>query len=265
MAFRRDSARGISSAGEERKLVRAVIVECDAYRRALLGEDLSRQDFAVQALSDEQALQRGGVLPQADVIVLGRTGSIASVLSAAARLSDARIRVPIVDLAGRDSARARSDAGIHHVGRALRIDDMLRDLGQLVQAIRQQAGPPRSDVVLGTLTLRQDGAILWNDIKVPLTPSERVIVTLLVRNFPQFVSCEAIYALGHVGPDAAAADESCRRTSVRLAVRHIRQKFRDGDPAFRGIQNHRGLGYRWNARIWPAAAAGQVIHWPGKR
>lgn len=219
----------------------------------------------MQGLSDEQVLLDTGALRQADVIVLGRTRSIASVVSLSARLSDAGIRVPIVNLAGRESARAGSDEVVHHVGPVLRIGDMLRDLEQLVQTIRQQAGPPRGDVVRGALTLRQDGAILWNDVEVPLTPSERVIVKLLAWNFPQFVSCDAIYALGHVGPDAAAADEKRRRTSVRLAVRNIRRKFRDCDPAFRGIQSHRGLGYGWNARVWRGAPPGHVIHWPGKR
>ena len=248
---------------KRRKLVRVAIVERDAHRRALPGGELSKHDFPVQDLSDEQVLLDTGVLRQADVIVLGRTRSIAS-LSLSASLSDARVGVPIVNLADRASARAGSNV-VHHVGPVLRIDDMLRDLGQLVQTIRQQAGPPRGDIVRGALTLREDGVVLWKDVEVPLTPSERAIVKLLAWNFPQFVSCDAIYALGHVGPDAPAADEDYRRTSVRLAVRNIRRKFRDCDPPFRGIQSHRGLGYGWKARVWRGAPAGRVIHWPSKR
>jgi len=256
MAFSRRSEK-------RRKLVRVAIVERDAHRKALPGEELSKHDSPVQDLSDEQVLLDTGVLRQADVIVLGRTRSIAS-LSLSASLSDARVGVPIVNLADRASARAGSNV-VHHVGPVLRIDDMLRDLGQLVQTIRQQAGPPRGDIVRGALTLREDGVVLWKDVEVPLTPSERAIVKLLAWNFPQFVSCDAIYALGHVGPDAPAADEDHRRTSVRLAVRNIRRKFRDCDPLFLGIQSHRGLGYGWKARVWRGAPAGRVIHWPSKR
>jgi DNA-binding response OmpR family regulator len=256
MAFSRRSEK-------RRKLVRVAIVERDPHRRALLGEELSKHDFPAQDLSDEQVLLDTGVLRQADVIVLGRTRSIASALSLSAGLGDAGVRARIVNLAGQASARAGNEV-VHHVGSVLRIDDMLRDLGELVQTIRQQAGPPRGDVVRGALTLRQDGAVLWKDVEVPLTPSERAIVKLLAWNFPQFVSCDAIYALGHVGPDAAAADEDRRRTSVRLAVRNIRRKFRDCDPPFRGIQSHRGLGYGWKAGVWRGAPAGQVIHWPSK-
>ena len=123
---------------------------------------------------------------------------------------------------------------------------MLSDLKHLVRTIRQQAGPPSGDVVRGALTLRSDGTALWKDIEVPLTPAECEIVKLLVQNFPQFVSYDKIYALGRDGPAAAVPDEDCRRTSVRLAVRNIRRKFRDCDPTFRGIQSHRGLGYGWN-------------------
>jgi DNA-binding response OmpR family regulator len=260
MAFSRRSARRLSSAGEERKLVRVVIVEQDPRRRALLSEDLSRQGFAVQGLSDEQVLLASGALRQADVIVLGRTRSIASVPSLSARLSDAPVRVPIVNLTGGESARAGSDEVVYHVGSVLRIADMLRDLERLVQAIRQQPCPPRRDVVRGAVTLRQDGATLWNDVEVPLTPYECVIVNLLVRTSPQFVSCDMIYGLGHVGSDAVVTDENRRRTSVRLAVSHIRRKFRDCDPAFRAIQSHRGLGYVWNDGVCPAATADQVIH-----
>ena len=216
----------------------------------------------MQYLSDEQVLLDTGVLRQADVIGLGRTRSIAS-LSLSAGLSDARVGAPIVNLADRASARAGINV-VHDVGPVLRIDDMPRDLGQLVQTIRQQAGPPRGDIVRGALTLREDGVVLWKDVEVPLTSSERAI-RLLAWNSPQFVSCDAIYALGHVGTDAPAADEDYRRTSVRLAVRNIRRKFRDCDPPFRGIQSHRGLGYGWKARVWRGAPAGRVIHWPSKR
>ena len=80
---------------KRRTLVRVAIVERDAHRRALPGGELSKHDFPVQDLSDEQVLLDTGVLRQADVIVLGQTRSIAS-LSLSASLSDARVGVPIV-------------------------------------------------------------------------------------------------------------------------------------------------------------------------
>ena len=83
-------------------LRRVVIVERDAHQRALLGKELSRRDIAVQGLSDEQVLlDTPGALRHADVIVLGQTRSIASALSLSVRLNDAGIRVPIVNLTGR--------------------------------------------------------------------------------------------------------------------------------------------------------------------
>lgn len=266
MAVSRRSPGRLSSAGEERTLRRVVIVERDAHQRALLGEELSRRDFAVQGLSDEQVLlDTPGALRHADVIVLGQTRSIASALSLSVRLNDAGIRVPIVNLTGRQTARSGSGESADHVGPALRIDDMLTDLKQLVRTIRQHAGPPSGDVVRGALTLRSDGTALWKDIEVPLTPAECEIVRLLVQSFPQFVSYDKIYALGRDGRAAAVPDEHERRIGARLAVRHIRRKFRDCDPTFRGIKSHSGLGYGWNGRAWPAASAGQVIDWPRKR
>ena len=173
MAVSRRSPGRLSSAGEERTLRRVVIVERDAHQRALLGKELSRRDIAVQGLSDEQVLlDTPGALRHADVIVLGQTRSIASALSLSVRLNDAGIRVPIVNLTGRQTARSGSGESADHVGPALRIDDMLRDLKQLVRTIRQQAGPPSGDVVRGALTLRSDGTALWKDIEVPLTPAD---------------------------------------------------------------------------------------------
>lgn len=258
MAFTRRSAK-------RRKFVRVVIVEHDADQRALLGEGLSGQDFAVDDLSEEQVLHEAVAPRRADVIVLGPSLSTASALSFSARLSAAGVRAAIVNLAGQESARAGCHEVGHHGGAVLRIDDMLKDLEQLVHAMRKHAHPPRGDVVHGALTLRQNGATLWNDVEVPLTPCECAIVSLLVRTSPQLVPCNAIYALGKVGSDAAVTNENGRRIIARLAVSHIQRKFRDCDPEFHAIQSYRGLGYVWNDRVRPAATASEVIHWSGKR
>ena len=138
-----------------------------------------------------------GVLRQADVIVLGRTRSIASL---SAELSDAGIRAPIVNLARRAPAPPGSNEVVHHVGSVLRIADMLRDLEHLVETIRQQAGPSKGYVVRGALTLRHDGAILWQNVEVPLTPSERAIVKLVAWNFPQLVPVMRSMLSGKSGP-----------------------------------------------------------------
>lgn len=265
MAFSRHSGRRRSRACGELSGVRVITVDRDANQRALLAKGLASQGV-VQSVSGEQVLlDSPGAPQQTDVVVLGLARSVASVSSVSARLSDAGIRLPIVDQAGAESARVGSEEIVHRVGPVLRIDDMLRDLDELVHAIRQQAFLVRGDVVRGALTLRQDGATLWNDVEVSLTRSECMIVRLLVRNSPTFVSCDAIYALGHCGSNKAAAKEMRRRTSVRAAISHIRRQFRDCDPTFRAIQSHRALGYLWNARVCPATTAGQVIHWPGKR
>lgn len=268
MADLQHSAERLSGGGDARKVKRVIVVERDADRRGLLGKELSREHFAVQGFSDEQVLlDSPDVLQHADIIVLGPSRSIASVLSLSVRLNNAGIRVPIVNLADlrRLVGEGRSNEAADRVGPGLQIEDMLRDLKQLAEGIAQQAGRRFGDIVSGRLVLRPDGTTRWNDIEVPLTSGELEIVKLLVRNFGQFISYDAIYGLRHVWPDAAAADEHQRRTSVRLAIRRTRKKLRNCDPTFAEIQNYRAFGYRWGRPVRTAAFAGKVINWPRKR
>jgi DNA-binding response OmpR family regulator len=245
--------------------MRIIFVDHGVDHRELLGEELSGEDTVVQSLPDEQILlDAPEAARHADLIILGPTRSIASVLSLSVRLHEAGIRVPIVNLM---DARRQADANASHqaagrVGRGLHIDDMLKDLGHLVESIARDSGRPSGRLVQGTLVLEPSRVTRWKDIEVPLTSREFEIVRLLARHPGEFVSHDAIYALVHGGPAAMLADDQERRTRVQMAVRRIGRKFRDCDAAFSEIEGSPEFGYRWGQTVRAMAPSGNVINWP---
>jgi two-component system response regulator ChvI len=117
-----------------------------------------------------------------------------------------------------------------------------------------QATPPsgslglrRSQTVdIGLLKLDMDShRAEWRQCAVVLSVTEFKIVRLLAERMGRDVSYRDIYDLVHgVGFHAGEGSDGFR-TNVRAFMKRIRQKFRDVDPRFDGIQNYPGFGYRW--------------------
>ena len=80
---------------------------------------------------------------------------------------------------------------------------------------------------------------------VGLTIGEYKIVQLLASNAGSYVTYRAIYdCLHYVGFIAGSGDDGYR-ANVRSAIKRIRNKFRELDPAFDEIENYPGFGYCW--------------------
>ena len=88
----------------------------------------------------------------------------------------------------------------------------------------------------------------WDGKDVGLTLGEYNVAQLLVSMAGRFVTFRAMYdcmrgngfVAGH-GPDGY-------RANVRSMIKRIRKKFNASDSTFDEIDNHPGLGYRWNKR-----------------
>jgi two-component system OmpR family response regulator len=92
---------------------------------------------------------------------------------------------------------------------------------------------------LGPLFIDKGGAFIWwGESPVPLTGTERLIVTSLARADGAVVRRFAVADL--IGSES---DDPGNLVAVHLS--RIRAKFRAIDPAFDAIENVHGQGLRW--------------------
>lgn len=87
----------------------------------------------------------------------------------------------------------------------------------------------------------------WQGSEVDLTLSEFGIVHALAKRPGTDVPYREIYDLVRGSGFVAGHGAEGFRTNVRSAIKRIRQKFRDIDPAFDCIENYPGFGYRWRS------------------
>jgi len=112
---------------------------------------------------------------------------------------------------------------------------------------RAAAEPQRGDsFARGGLVLRYDSSrASWKEANVNLTLTEFNIVALLAENADRDVSYREIYDIVHGEGFVAGDGDIGFRTNVRAFIKRIRQKFREVDPNFAGINNYPSFGYRW--------------------
>ena len=99
---------------------------------------------------------------------------------------------------------------------------------------------------VGALTLEHTSKRAgWRGQRVALSSGEFDVVSLLSTKTGQDVSYRQIYDViqdmgfvGGRGPEGY-------RANVRAAIKRIRKKFTDVDPAFDALKNYAGFGYRW--------------------
>jgi len=245
---------------EEGKAIRVVLIDGRADGQIPGAEWPGAGLMVLQAFADEQALlDRPEALRHADLIVLGTRRSFSAILSLSARLKDAGITAPIVNVAG----VPRSLDGASDRLPGLQIDGMLDELRHLALGIAQN-GRHSGHLASEDLELQHGRCARWKNVDVALTARESRIVRLLASNAGQYVSYDAIYGAGHA-PLAGRPGKRQRRSLVRLTIRHIRKKFCECDPEFSRIEGHADLGYRWLRSTTTAKMSGKVIQWPRER
>jgi len=101
-------------------------------------------------------------------------------------------------------------------------------------------------VTVGSLGLDiESGRASWKGLPLALSLTEFRMVHLLAQRAGRDVRYRDIYDVVHGEDFVAGEGEEGYRANVRTFIKRIRQKFRDVDAGFDGIQNYPGFGYRW--------------------
>ena len=230
--------------------IRVVAVDGDDGFREMLSSELSERGFAVTAFADPQSvLAAADTLSAADLIVLdwGEAGS--SGLDLFRQLRRQGIALPVVFLTRRSLTSYERLAFEHG---AIDFIDKSRGFTILVHRLRIGARfkvpeTCREEVLQrGRLLLKpRISRAFWNDIDLYFTAGEFRTVHLLASNAGRHVTYREIYdVMRHRGFVAGSGDKGYR-TNVRSAIKRIRRKFEELDPAFDRIQNYTAFGYIW--------------------
>jgi two-component system, OmpR family, response regulator ChvI len=251
---------GPVAAGAGDGQIRMILVDDDEDFREAASIELEDLGLVVTSFPDGAALLAAvaeGVV--ADVIVLDWNMPAITGIDLLPRLRREGVQLPVVFLTGRSTPNIENvalDRG------ALDFVDKSRGMPILAKRVRliveSSKRPPELAVDetlhCGRLHLKpRISRAFWNDVDVNLTLTEFNVVRLLASNVSNHVSYRAVYdCMHHVG-FIAGSGEHGYRTNVRSTIKRIRNKFRQIDPTFDGIENYPSFGYRWgNPKDGPA-------------
>jgi two-component system, OmpR family, response regulator ChvI len=241
-----------ASSVSQTDVIRVLFVDDDEdYREALAG-DLSDHGFSVHGFADGAALlQSLETAVDADVVVLDWSLPKTSGIDLLLQLRRHGVNLPIVFLTGRASTKYESLAfergATDFMDKARGVDVLVRRLRRAVEAVRPDVQSlPEKSVVHGKLVLKPNiSRAYWNQIDVGLTLGEYNIVQLLASYAGRYVTYRAIYDRLHYEGFIGGSGEHGYRANVRSAIKRIRNKFRECDPAFVEIENYTAFGYCW--------------------
>ena len=232
--------------------IRILFVDDDDYYREVLERELAEHGFAIRSFADAASLLGSIELAvDADVILLDWALPRTSGIDLLPQLRRRGVNLPVVFLTGRaltaNESLAFDRGAIDFIDKARGVEVVARRLKRAVDTARS-AAPPDSEKLLvrGKLVLKQSiSRATWGDVDVGLTVGEYHIVHLLASNVGRYVTYRAIYdCLHYVGFIAGSGDDGYR-ANVRSAIKRIRSKFSELDPAFDEIENYPGFGYSW--------------------
>ena len=234
--------------------IRILFVEDDKYYRDALGAELSEHGFAVHSFADGASLLGSlDSAAEADVIILDWTLPKTSGIDLLRQLRRHGVNLPVVFLTGLALTERESlafDRGAaDFIDKQRGVEVLVRRLKCLVE-VRKATTDLHAErsMVCGKLCLRPESSrAYWNQVDVDLTVGEYNIVYLLASNVGQYVTYRAIYDRLHYEGFIAGNGADGYRANVRSAIRRIRNKFHECDPAFVGIENYPAFGYCWQA------------------
>jgi two-component system response regulator ChvI len=234
-------------------VIRVLLVEDDESYREILADELSEYGFSVQSFGDGTSLLASvDAALEADIIVLDWSLPKTLGIDLLPQLRRRGVSLPIVFLTGRALTEHESlafDRGaIDFIDKARGVDVLVKRLRRAVEAATPAASHPQAEksMVCGKLVLKPSvSRAYWNQVDVGLTLGEYNIVHLLASNAGRYVTYRAIYDRLHYEGFIAGSGEHGYRANVRSAIKRIRNKFRDCDPAFVEIENYTAFGYCW--------------------
>ena len=234
--------------------IRILFVEDDKYYRDALGAELSEHGFAVHSFADGASLLGSlDSAAEADVIILEWTLPKTSGIDLLRQLRRHGVTLPVVFLTGLALPERESlafDRGAaDFIDKQRGVEVLVRRLKCLVEA-RKATTDLRAEqsMICGKLCLRPEiSRAYWNGADLDLTLGEYNIVHLLALNVGKCVTYRAIYDQLHYEGFIGGNGADGYRVNVRSAIKRIRDKFCECDPAFVGIENYPAVGYCWQA------------------
>jgi two-component system response regulator ChvI len=250
------NVESLSARGGMTDAIRVLFVEDDRYYREILSNELSEQGFVVNSFADGASLLGSlGAAADADIIILDWGLPKTSGIDLLSQLRRHGVNLPVMFLTGRALPAHESVAfdrgAIDFIDKARGVEVLVRRLRRAVEAAKAAADPrANKSMVCGKLVLRPNiSRAYWNEVDIGLTVGEYNIVHLLASNVGRDVTYRSIYdRLHYEGFIAGSGDDGCR-TNVRSAIKRIRNKFRECDPAFEEIKNYPAFGYCWGRPV----------------
>jgi two-component system, OmpR family, response regulator ChvI len=245
----------LASVTSKADAIRVLLVEDDPIYRDTLVDELSKQGFDLQSISDSASLLAAlDAAVNTDVIVLHCDLPNTSGIDLLVMLRQQGVNVPVVLLAGQalpaQECLAFDSGAADFVGRSRGVGVLARRLRTVIKASKH-AEQPQSDtaMICGKLLLRPDvSRAYWNNVDLGLTLGEYKIVDLLASNAGRYVTYRAIYDRMHYAGFVAGSGDHGYRSNVRSCIKRIRLKFCRCDPEFDEIKNYARFGYLWCQR-----------------
>ena len=238
------------------KTIRVLLVGADELYRETLTDELSKQGFVIRTFRDGASLLGSlHAAVDADVVILDwrlpKTAGIDLLL----QLRRHGVSLPIVFLTGcaldAKESLAIDEGAIDWSDRSRGAEIFVRRLKRVVEVAKSEVAlQPEEPLVCGKLLLKpQVSRAYWHGEDVGLTLGEYNIVHLLAVNAGRYVTYRAVYDQMHYEGFIAGNGEHGYRANVRSAIKRVRNKFRERDPAFAEIENYVSFGYCWRKPV----------------
>lgn len=238
----------------DRNRKRVAIVDDDDLFRESLGLNLEDEGFdVVDFCNGQRALEHFLTGGDVDAVLLDWRMPVMDGLTFLHRLRKADVPVPVLFLTQFDDDAFQETAlrwgAVDFIDKSRSLSIILKRLRLVTDGLKLTSAGPHGNgrsVRRGKLELRLDARkALWDGRAVDLSVTEFQIIHLIVTQVDNDVSYDQIY-------DEIAGDSSSEpqkqnecRVNVRSHIKRIRQKFREVDDDFAGIENYAGFGYRW--------------------
>lgn len=237
-------------AGDPRPLI--ALVDDDALFRESLILNLTGAGFAVQEWGDGEAfLAAVGQLEKPDLVLLDWKMPGLNGIEVLGWLRALRPELPVIFLTVLGE-QVFEEAAL--LGGAVDFVEKSRGFTILERRIRiilsrvPGANPSSPDdrIVIGDLILDSESRrAIWRGRVVDLTVTEFAMVLALAGKAGRDVGFRQLYDAGRGKGFHAGTGHDGYRVNVRAAIKRIRGKFRDLDPAFDRITAYPGFGYCW--------------------
>ena len=232
--------------------IRVLFVEDDNPYREAVTQRLSEEGFAIRSFADSRSFLASLAAPlDAELIVLSWSLGDNSGLVLLRLLRRLGVNLPVVFVsricAPSDESLAFEEGAVEVIDKARGMEVLVRRLKRAVEATRPASSPSATGrLVCGKLALESNVCrAQWGGVDLGLTIGEFNIVELLASNAGRYMTYRAIYDRLRRNEFVAGKGQDGYRTNVRAAVRRIRKKFCQTDPAFGEIDTYSGFGYCW--------------------